>query len=305
MHPKLPPLASLHFFTVAAHTQSFVQAARVLHVTHGAVSRQVRQLEEAIGVELFERRNRAIFLNDAGRLLYNLTEPFFEQLEHTVYRLQRDTREEVLVVSCEPTIAMKWLIPRLPDFHAAHPHVQVQLLTAGGPIDFARSGADIALRRDDFYWGESLHCETLCEEWTGPVCTPALWAQTEQLEGMRRLRSKTRPQAWEAWMQVAGVTTATSTWLDYEHFYLCIQAAAAGLGVSMASALMVQDELACGQLIAPLGFRRDGSRYCLLSPRPLKDSVKARVFFEWITAQLSASVGRAEGDTNDGVLRET
>jgi DNA-binding transcriptional LysR family regulator len=123
---NLPPLASFRFFTVAAKTQSFVKAAEQLHVTHGAVSRQVRLLEDAIGVELFDRRNRAIFLNQAGQLLLNVTAPLFDQLEDVVYRLQREGREDVLVLSCEPTIAMKWLIPRLPAFHEAHPNLQIQ-----------------------------------------------------------------------------------------------------------------------------------------------------------------------------------
>lgn len=287
---KLPALTSFQFFTVAAQTQSFVKAARLLHVTHGAVSRQVRQLENAIGVDLFERRNRAIFLNDAGRQLYDVTRPFFEQLEGTLYQLQREAREEVLVVSCEPTIAMKWLIPRLPDFQAAHPNLQLQLLAAGGPIDFARSGADVALRRDDFYWDESIHCETICEEWIGPVCSPALWSGGQQLDGMRLLRSKTRPLAWDSWMRLANVAAPDATRLEYEHFYLCIQAAAAGLGISMASLLMVQDELKSEQLMAPFGFRRDGSRYCLLSPRPFEDSSKSRIFLEWITGQMAGTL---------------
>ncbi|MBA1204456.1 LysR family transcriptional regulator [Pseudomonas capeferrum] len=291
---KLPALTSFHFFTVAAQTESFVQAARLLHVTHGAVSRQVRLLEEAIGVELFERRNRAIFLNDAGRLLYNVTRPFFEQLEGTVYRLQREAREEVLVVSCEPTIAMKWLILRLPDFQAAHPNLQLQLLAAGGPIDFARSGADVAVRRDDFHWDKSIHSETICEEWIGPVCTPTLRPEGQRLDGLRLLRSKTRPLAWDNWMRLVDVAAPEATWLEYEHFYLCIQAAAAGLGVSMASLLMVQDELESGQLVAPFGFRRDGSRYCLLSPRSFDDGSKCRVFLDWITEQMADSARRVE-----------
>lgn len=290
---KLPALTAFHFFSVAAQTQSFVQAARQLHVTHGAVSRQVRALEEAIGVELFERRNRAIFLNDAGKRLYSLTGPFFEQLESTVHQLQREARDEVLVVSCEPTIAMKWLIPRLPDFHAEHPHLQLQLLAAGGPIDFARSGADVAIRRDDFQWDASLHSATICEEWTGPVCAPAQWLQGQSLAGLHLLHSKTRPQAWDDWLHQAGIEVHQATGQQYEHFYLCIQAAMAGLGVSMASVLMVQDELASGQLLAPLGFQRDGSRYCLLSPRPFDESAKCRVFLDWVVGQMAGSVRQA------------
>ncbi|CAI3787100.1 Glycine cleavage system transcriptional activator [Pseudomonas sp. MM227] len=133
---SLPPLASFRFFNAAAQNQSFMKAAEQLHVTHGAVSRQIRSLEDALGVELFDRRNRAVFLNHAGRLLHDVTQPMFEQLEQAVRQVQQKAREDTLVVSCEPTIAMKWLIPRLPAFHQAHPQIQIQLLAAGGPIDF-------------------------------------------------------------------------------------------------------------------------------------------------------------------------
>lgn len=286
----LPPLAAFRFFNVAAQTQSFVKAAQHLHVTHGAVSRQVRLLEEAMGVELFERRNRAIFLNEAGRQLHSVTGPLFDQLENVVDRLQREAREDVLVLSCEPTIAMKWLIPRLPAFNEAHPDVQVQLLAAGGPIDFARSGADLAIRRDDFHWGESVHSVTLCDEWIGPVCTPASVPDHQQLHGARLLRSKTRPMAWDNWLRLSAVTLSDVLWTDYEHFYLCIQAATAGLGTSMASLLMVQNELEAGQLSAPFGFIRDGSTYCLLSPRPFAESSKCQVFLEWVAGQMNECI---------------
>lgn len=284
---NFPPLAAFRFFTVAAQTQSFVKAAQQLHVTHGAVSRQVRLLEEAIGVELFDRRNRAIFLNQAGRLLYNVTGPLFEQLESAVYRLQREAREDVLVLSCEPTIAMKWLIPRLPDFHEAHPHLQVQLLAAGGPIDFTRSGADLAIRRDDFHWDEFVHSVTICEEWIGPVCTSSNIPKNGQLEGLRLLRSQTRPMAWDNWLRLSEMAMPDAIRVDYEHFYLCIQAATAGLGMSMASLLMVQNELESGQLTAPFGFIRDGSTYCLLSPRPFEESPKCNAFREWVAVQMN------------------
>ncbi|WP_455922624.1 LysR substrate-binding domain-containing protein [Pseudomonas putida] len=287
---SLPPLASFRFFTVAAHTQSFVKAAQLLHVTHGAVSRQVRLLEEALGLELFERRNRAIFLNQAGRTLYNVTAPLFEQLESTVHRLQNEAREEVLVVSCEPTIAMKWLIPRLPDFHARHPHLQLQLLAAGGPIDFARTGVDLAIRRDDFHWDESLHSVAICQEWIGPVCTPANCPEDGRLDGQPLLRSRTRPAAWDNWLRMRNQPVPVAPRVDYEHFYLCLQAATAGLGISMASFLMVQDELASGQLVAPFGFAADGSSYCLLSAVPFEHSAKCEHFRTWVTGHIDHSL---------------
>ncbi|MFT4190306.1 MAG: LysR substrate-binding domain-containing protein [Comamonas sp.] len=291
---KIPSLAAFRFFEAAAQTGSFVKAAQQLHVTHGAVSRQVRLLEEALGVELFERRNRAIFLNEAGRLLHATTSMLFEQLEGTVYRLQQSARQEVLVLSCEPTIAMKWLIPRLPAFHTQNPDINLHLVAAGGPIDFARAGVDLALRRDDFHWDQGVYAERICDEWMGPV-TRAKKSRKDQLDGVRLLHSGSRPKAWTTWQRLSGVSTRGSIRVDYEHFYLCVQAAASGLGMAMVSFLMVQDELQNGQLHAPYGFIRDGSGYYLLSPQPLDQNEKCARFKGWLMAEAQASLAAIGG----------
>lgn len=285
---SLPPLTAFRFFNSAAQATSFAQAAQQLNVTQAAVSRQIRLLEEALGLELFDRRNRAVFLNAAGKRLYNVTAPMFEQLESTVYRLQRAAREDVLVVSCEPTIAMKWLIPRLPDFKRRYPAIQVQLLTAGGPIDFNRSGVDLAIRRNDFHWGESLYSAPVCEEWVGPVCAPQGQSTLPGFEGACLLVTQSRPSAWQHWFDSQNIAGPQTTSLEYEHFYLCIQAAVAGQGFTLASRLMVEGELSSGQLIAPFGFVRDGSHYMLLSPVPLAESTNGMIFHRWLVEQASA-----------------
>lgn len=279
---KLPALAAFCYFDVAAQTESFVRAAQQLNVTHGAVSRQVRLLEESLGVQLFERRNRAIFLTPAGRALHDTTLSVFEQLHASVQRLQQ-ARDNVLVLSCEPTIAMKWLIPRLPAFHAAHPDIQLHLVAAGGPVDFARSGIDLALRRDDFHWDASLHSLKLCNEAVGPVCRADLALPGKGFAGTRLLHSATRPDAWKHWLRLSGQSARGSSRAGYEHFYLCIQAALAGLGVALASRMMVQDELDSGQLVAPYGFTEDGSAYYLLSPEPFAAGTAQRRFADWLT----------------------
>lgn len=287
---KLPPLGAFRFFDVAAQTQSFVKAAELLHVTHGAVSRQVRLLESELGVELFDRRNRAIFLNPAGRALKAVTTPLFEQLEGVVYRLQQESREGVLVLSCEPTIAMKWLIPRLPSLHKAHPDINLHLVAAGGAIDFTKTGVDIALRRDDFHWDDTVHAIKICDEWVGPVCAAGTCPDADILKGMRLLHSGTRPKAWDTWLRLSGIPERECVRVDYEHFYLCIQAAVSGLGMAISSFFMVQDELASNQLSAPFGFLKDGSSYCLLSPRPFDKDEKCLRLSEWISAEAMESI---------------
>lgn len=299
---KLPPLNTLRVFDAAARHQAFGKAAEELHVTHGAVSRQVRLLEEALGLALFERRNRAVFLTDAGRQLFDVTRALFEQLASGLAKLRQPAADAPLVLSCEPTIAMMWLIPRLPDFQRAHPGVQVHLYAAGGPVDFAGQGVDVALRRNDFDWDAALHAERVCEEWTGPVCRPGLVGAAglnpaaDDWNSAPALSSATRPQAWRQWSRAAGVKPPRRAGPAYEHFYLSLQAAAAGLGVAIGSALMVCDALRDRRLAAPCGFVRDGSAYVLLSPRPSSEDPRASAFLEWLRRQAAASLRDAAAD---------
>lgn len=279
------PLTALHYFDAAAREGSFARAADQLHVTHGAVSRQVRQLEDALGLPLFERRNRAVHLNEAGRTLYAVTASVFEQLDEVRHRLSRP-RSDRLVVSCEPTLAMKWLIPRLPAFHRQHPDINLHLMAAGGPIDLGRSGVDLALRRNDFPWSSALHTDKICDEWMGPVWRPPL-PEGHQLHRTTLLHPASRPQAWSAWSRQSRISIRGADRIDYEHFYLCIQAATAGLGTAIASFLMVQDELTAGQLQAPHGFIRDGSSYYLLSRHPLDGDDATRCFHHWLSTEIA------------------
>ncbi|QHS37543.1 LysR family transcriptional regulator [Alcaligenes faecalis] len=284
---QIPNLTAFRYFDTAAQAGSFVQAAQLLHVTHGAVSRQIRALEESLGVELFERRNRAVFLTPAGRQLLHVTAPMFERLEDVVYQLQQTQREHALAVSCEPTIAMKWLIPRLGDFHALYPNITVHLITAGGPVNFAQMGVDLAIRRDDFHWADAVCGLKLCEEMIGPVCQ-AQYPHAQDTAKQVLIQSSSRPQAWATWARLSGNSLRSAGKLELEHFYLCIQAALSGQGMTIVSRLMVEDELQSGQLIAPQGFIPDGSAYYLLSPQALDQNPRAEVFASWLSEQLDS-----------------
>lgn len=284
---QISNLMAFRYFDAAAQTGSFVRAAEALHVTHGAVSRQVRALEESLGVELFERRNRAIFLTPAGYQLKHVTTTMFERLEDVIYQLQQTQREHALVVSCEPTIAMKWLIPRMGRFHTQHPTVMVHLMTAGGPVNFPKMGIDLAIRRDDFHWADSVCGLKLCDELIGPVCHPSYPYENKQRDQVF-IHTSTRPQAWATWARVSRRSIRHVHKLQLDHFYLCIQAALTGQGIACVSQLMVQDEIHSGQLIAPHGFKADGSAYYLLSPQPLNEDPRAQIFADWLCEQLQS-----------------
>lgn len=283
---KLPPLASLRFFDVAARYESFVKAAQELHVTHSAISRQIRLLEEHLGIHLFERRNRAIFLTLEGKLLFQTTTSMFQQLAETVKQLEQPPDIQVVNLSCEPTIAMKWLIPRLTDFYRQYPDITVHLIAAGGPIDFAKTGVDLALRRNDFKWNDNIHSTRICAERMGVVKR----VDDTPYQRMNLLTPSSRPTVWETWQSRTGVNLQGNKRINFEHFYLCLQAALAGQGIAMASFLMVADEIKSGQLMAPEGFIEDGSAYYILAPKMLNAHSAGGIFMEWLIENVNQSL---------------
>ncbi|NMM27861.1 MAG: LysR family transcriptional regulator [Glaciimonas sp.] len=281
------PLNTLRFFEAAARLGSFVKAADELRLTHGAVSRQIRLLEESLGTALFERRNRGVFLTPQGKQLWAATEQAFERLDAAIDALRKPVRHVPLVVSCEPTISMKWLIPRLSDFYKQHPEVQLHIFTSGGPVAFQRDGVDVALRRNDFNWGTGVHAEKVCDEWIGPVCAPTLLKRRQlHLPLQKVLHTSSRMTAWANWRSVSKTDADHNGSQTYEHFYLSLQAACAGLGVAIGSVFMTQEEIGSGRLVAPFGFMRDGSEYFLLSPLPFESDPRRAAFLQWMRQQM-------------------
>lgn len=286
---KLPSLNALRVFEVAARHSSLVQAAQELCVTQGAVSRQIRQLELSLGFDLFERRNRGIFLTSEGETLYSTCQEMLTILNTTLQRLDAGRHNRPLVMSCEPTIAMHWLIPRLPRFREQHPHIPLHLSAAGGPVDW-RSGIDLALRRDDFT--QDGHCEIIGQEYIGPVCAPIFASRFNTLTELPSLHTHTRPQAWHQWQQLSGTPQTSSEAHWFEHFYLSLQAAIAGIGVAISSLYMVESTLNSSHLLAPRGFIADGSAYQLLSAGPFDQDVRRITLLNWLREEFAQSAAR-------------
>ncbi|BEM13245.1 LysR family transcriptional regulator [Serratia marcescens] len=289
------PLGGLRCFEAAARLESFTQAAQGLNLTHGAVSRAVRALEEELGVALFERRHRRVLLTAAGRKLFQATQQAFGILDHTALELRQQALDAPLVLSCEPTLLMRWLIPRLPAFQQAHPDINLQLVAGGGPFSF-HDGITAAIRRNDFDWGKQVHSLALFSEKVGPVCQPAALARMTIAEGSLRslrpgaklLHAATRPDAWWHWAQQQGMALVGHTEQRFDHFYFSLQAAVAGLGIAMGPWLQVRDDLAAGLLSAPFGFMPDGSGYYLLSPQPIVPGSALARLAEWLRLTADA-----------------
>jgi DNA-binding transcriptional LysR family regulator len=293
---RVPPLNSLRVFEAAARHGSFVRAAGELHVTHGAVSRQVKQLESSLGVDLFERRNRAVFLTRHGTQLFAACSDAMGRIAEVIDQLRAPAALNPLVVSCEPTIAMRWLIPRLPGLRERFPEHRLHLLTAGGHVDFVRDRVDVALRRNDFNWGEGCYAERVAPELMGPVCSPELAAALKgrQRATMRLLHARTRPSGWTRWFETTGRSLASGEVEHFEHFYLCLQAATAGLGVALGSVYMVEDDVRAGRLVAPFGFTPDGSEYVLLSPVRFDGDERRMQFLDWLRQEMGRSRAEVE-----------
>ncbi|MFI6873497.1 LysR substrate-binding domain-containing protein [Streptomyces sp. NPDC050400] len=282
--PDLPPLGTLEPFEATVRHGSMTAAARELHVTHGAVSRQVRGLERALGVELFERGQRALVPTPAARRLAATVRDALDGIETAAREIARRPPTGPLTLSCEPTLLMRWLIPRLPDLAERAPDVTLHLVAAGGPVHFDRDGIDLAIRRDDFPFPADTHATRLFAEHVGPVHRPDAPAAGTVLH------TATRPDAWDDWRRRTGEPYPAASEQTLEHFSLTLQAAASGVGTAIGPYALVHDDLARGALTAPYGFVPDGTAYHLLGRRPVESDPRTAALRDWLRS-LAAEPG--------------
>lgn len=282
-------LKSFYVFNIAAQSSSFTDAAKHLCITHGAVSKQIKVLEDYLSQPLFYKSGRQVKLTHEGQLLKGFTEQAFTILEDGVITLQQREKPHI-EVSCEPTLTMRWLMPRLSEFYRLQPHSDVRLSTAGGPVKLSPTGITMAIRRDDFICHQHYHRTPLVEEWVGPVFSPDYWKSLEAGEQeLTLLHSNTRPEAWRHWAKTSGNAAHLSHGSrTFDHFYFCLQATADGLGSAIASYPMVKDDIERGVLIAPYGFIPSGHQYVLITEQEIKETnTVMHHFCTWISASLS------------------
>ena len=284
------PLTALRTFEAAARHGSFTRAAEELNVTQGAVSRQVQALEDRIGLRLFERNGRRLALSHEGRLLAHATTDALERLGEAVARLT--SPEETLTVSMLPSLAACWMAPRMRDFAAAHPEVELRISASRHLVDFKREGIDAAIRYGAGGWAD-VEAEPLASEEIFPVCSPAYAADL----GLRNPHDLTRatllhndvPDSWRDWLAAAGCLeafTAKGVYLDEDTALL--RAAAGGEGVALGRSVLVADDLAQGRLVAPFELRIPASfAYWFVTPAKARASRKVDLFRSWLMTAFS------------------
>ena len=291
----MPSINALRAFEAAARHLNFTSAGQELSVTAGAIRNHVRALERDLCVRLFTRIGNRFALSEAGKTLLPDLRIAFERMESALMRLHAREPQQVLNVRTLPTFASNWLVPRLPNFKAAYPGIDVRIDSSEDLADFAHNHVDILLYNDD--WNHSgLHVEPLFEDEVFPVCNPALIDGEPPLKMPADLRehallhvdyhTKSRDWPdWDVWLVAAGLDHLDAiAGPRFSHQNLVIQAAEQGQGVALGSA-MAHDALAAGRLVRPFELSvKVGLTYCLFCPADTLTKYKVTAFRDWIVA---------------------
>ena len=297
MHRKLPSLNALHAFEAAARLESVTRAASELHVTHGAVSRQIKALEGDLGKALFVREGRGLTLTPDGLRLRDATGTAFQQLEESWANLRRDPAPSALVLGCPGSVLARWVIPRLPRLSRELPDLKLHLVVHEGDFDARLGGLDAALLLAEPPFPESWQVHELAAERIGPVVSPryagfdSLHDRPPQaLLGEALLHTSSRPQAWPTWATMHGLEAEGLTFgAGFEHLYYLLEAAVAGLGVAIAPQPLVSADVDSGRLLAPWGFVEAPGRWVLCSRRNEADA-RIALLAEWLRHDLASSL---------------
>lgn len=284
MSDRLPLLALQVFCAVVRHG-GFRQAALVLHVTPGAISRQMQALEAHLGQQLFERGPGAAQTTAAGRRLLARVQAPLEAIAAALQPPQAADRRAVVRVDCGVTLAMHWLIPQLQQFHSLHPRWQVLVHTVDGPIDPA-SPADVFIRREAAEL-RGLPADTFLHERAVLVAAASLPAASARRAA--RIGARSRPDLWPAWAAALGrPASALQPTLEFDNTVLAIQAVAQGLGIGVLPEPFVAPMLAAGSL-RPLHALRPSSGSYAVAVGRRRDSARTRAFVHWLKG-LAAEV---------------
>ena len=317
---KLPPLPAIRSFEAAARHRSFTLAADELNVTQGAVSLQVRKLEDFLGKKLFLRLTRRVELTDDGMEYYSVCRAILQDLEQATERLLARNGHDTLTVSTIPTISVLWLMPRLADFASHHPHIEVRVVSDIRPVDLHRDGVDAAIRVGPLpgrrYAANQPAIDlSLLKRWDGiqadylfddvlvPVMSRALFEERgpvsspEDLLRFPLIHTASRPHAWRDWFSAHNVrVTAAPTALDCGHFYISMRAAHEGKGVAVIPEVLLDGYPGSHELIVPVEPPQrvaSAGEYYLLTRETSLQSPAVQHFREWILGAAKAPLSGA------------
>jgi LysR family glycine cleavage system transcriptional activator len=296
---KLPPLAPLRAFEAAARHLSFTRAAEELHVTQGAISQQVKQLEEYLGFALFHRRPRKLALTAEGGAFQEVVGNALRQISDKAESLKSSRDSGPVTVSVVPSFAAKWLIPRLTAFRQAHPDIPVRVDANHDRVDLRDGEVDLAVR---FTWRKfpDLHSVELFRDRVFPVCSPDLVREgraprtLEDLANVVLLHDNATMWDesacdWEYWARAVGLKNIdVRSGPGFTQGDMVLQAAMLGDGVALTRSSLAELDLASGRLVKPLDISIPcpWAHYVVCLEESL-DRPNIRAFYDWLLAEGS------------------
>ncbi|KAB0495774.1 LysR substrate-binding domain-containing protein [Pseudomonas vancouverensis] len=288
---RIPPLPALKAFLAACRAGSYSAAAEELNVTHGAISRQIQTLEEWLGQKLFERAGQRMAPTPHALAFAVEVGEAFERINDAAERYGKGSASMLLRVSAPATFAMRWLIPRLDDFHQRHPGMLIQVQTATTQQISLAGSFDLAIRRGSPQTGH-FSAQAFLDEWLTLVAAPSLLARQplDTLMDLHRhvlLETETRPGDWQQWLNAAGYRAeGTLRRQRFDHFYVTYSALIDGLGLGVGPMPTLEHDVTVGRLVQPFAdLRTPSRRYYSLTPAGVSKTLIHRRFEDWLVEQ--------------------
>ncbi len=291
----LPPLHALRIFETAARSPSLSAAAEELGLTHGAVSRQVGLLEDWLGQPLFARQGQRSVATDHARAFAAEISAAFDRIGDAAVRFGRAPATRVVRVNCQATVAMRWLVPRLPAFHERHPGIEIAVATSNSDDLRALAGFDLAIRREPVDKPEWRHIERrpLFVEQLTLLAAPALLQQLplaapQDLAQHVFVSAQTRAGEWERWLAAAGLDgLAPRRRQRFDHYHVALQAIVDGIGVGIGGLPTLAHDVARGRLVAPFPVVAPGSSYAVWVAPDVDKSQPLNVVLDWLEREAA------------------
>lgn len=310
MRRKIPSTQALLAFEASARHLSFTRAAYELSLTESAVSRQIATLEDFLGVPLFLRVKKRIYLTDAGRSYAGAVQQSLNKLEiDTQVTMAHDGSSLSLDLAVLPTFGLKWLMPRMGRFSARHPDILVNITAREEPFQFAEESFEAAIHYDHPVWANAFTTFLFSEELI-PVCSPQVTAgapckHPRELADAVLLHKSGRPKSWWHWFEAVGVAHSDALkGPQYTMYAMLIEAARAGVGVALVPRTYVLEDLRAGRLLVPWELLVPGTKnYYFVVPERKQGSPVIQKFLDWLLDEAAQQAGQEE--TTDSVSSDS
>lgn len=302
------PFRAISMFHAAARAGSIVGAAQELGVTPSAISQQIHSLEAYLGTALMIKDGRTVKLTEAGERYFDMIVGSVDRIVEATHALRGFRIVSALTVRAAPSLASKWLMPRLGAFIESHPQFEVRIDGTNEPTNFEREGVDVEIRHGEGQW-PGLYVEPLLLEHFLPVCAPVYAAAGSlapaDLPGRRLIHSVKSQIQWEYWFARVGIAP-DKRWsrVLFDRSHMVIDGAVGGFGIALESELLAWEELRDGRLVCPVSDPPEVTAVTqwIVCPHERLRLAKVRAFIDWVRAERDAWQREAAAHKSQGLI---